>query len=100
MSSLVLSSKPQIWLERIHEQKSSSLSIAVWCKQNQIPYQTFCYWKRRLTKPSITQVSFIEQQEKDTQSGIQLECKGIKVHLEKDFDSSTLSRVLTLLKVK
>ena len=99
MSSLI-PTKPSIWQQMILKQKSSGLSGVRWCECNHVQYNTFCYWKRRLSKVSLSRTSFIEVQDKDSPIGVQLECQGIKVLLKKDFDAPTLLRVLTILKGK
>jgi len=36
------------WVEKIRAQQMSGLSIAMWCKGNQIPPHIFHYWKQNL----------------------------------------------------
>jgi hypothetical protein len=36
------------WFQILEEQKQSQLSIKTFCQQNQISYQTFYYWSKRL----------------------------------------------------
>ena len=98
MSDIIPSNKSLVWQQIILKQKVSGQSSFSWCEQNHIPYSTFCYWKRRFSKPLLNRNSFVEVQDNDVSTGVQLECKGIKVLLEKNFDTSTLSKALTLLK--
>jgi hypothetical protein len=99
MSALVMTNKSHTWRQRILQQQASGLSIIRWCEQNQVSYNTFTYWKRRLWQPvPINRTAFLEIKEKSPQSGIHLESGGIKVHLEKDFDAATLAKVLGALK--
>lgn len=37
-----------LWRSRIEEQLLSELTQSAWCKQNNINYQSFQYWKKRL----------------------------------------------------
>jgi transposase len=42
--------KAEIWEERIKKYKRSGLSQRQYCVQNQIPINTFQFWKKKLTK--------------------------------------------------
>ncbi len=91
--------KSRDWEQKIQQQKQSGLSVSRWCQENQVPYNTFVYWKRRFVKISpLERKSFVELEENPPKSGIQLECDGIKVNIEKGFDSSTLARCLQALR--
>lgn len=37
-----------LWKERIQQQISSGMSMAAWCRHNQMNKSTFYYWKKRL----------------------------------------------------
>ena len=41
-----------LWKERIHQWRSSGLSQAAWCEQQNIPPNQLCYWKKKLL-PSL-----------------------------------------------
>ena len=40
--------KLSLWQQRISEQKSSGLSVSVWCEQNQLTTHTYKYWLKRI----------------------------------------------------
>lgn len=44
----------QQWKDRINEQRSSGLSVPLWCRQNEIAVYNFRYWQNKLfAKPLI-----------------------------------------------
>jgi hypothetical protein len=99
MSCPAISNKSRDWEQKIQKQKQSGLSVFRWCQENRIPYNAFIYWKRRLVRVApLERKSFVELAENSSKSGIQLECNGIRVNVEKDFDSSTLARCLQALR--
>ena len=70
MSAFVMTNKSHTWQQRILQQQASGLNIIRWCEQNQVPYNTFTYWKRRLRQPvPINRTAFLELKEKFPQSG-------------------------------
>lgn len=84
------------WEEKIQQQRKSGLSIERWCRENQTVVCQFHYWKARLF-PKIDRSSFIELPDtKDV--GISVEYDGVHIHLDKNFDASTLKRCLAVMK--
>ena len=99
MSCLAIPNKSHDWERTLQKQKQSGLSVSRWCKENQVPYHTFIYWKRRFVRVTpLERKSFVELSENPSKSGIQLECDGIRVNVEKGFDSLTLARCLQALR--
>jgi len=99
MSYPAIPTKSRDWEQKIQKQKQSGLSVSRWCQENQVPYNTFVYWKRRFVRVApLERQSFVELAENSSKSGIQLECDGIRVNIEKGFDSSTLARCLQALR--
>jgi nitrate/TMAO reductase-like tetraheme cytochrome c subunit len=97
--SLIFSNKTRDWKHVLETQKKSGISSHRWCHQNHVPYTTFMYWKRRFTQTAtLSRESFTELLAPTSKSGIQLECNGVRVLLDKDFDSSTLMKCLQTLK--
>jgi len=41
--------KLALWEQRINEQKSSGLSVSVWCEQHQLTKHTYKYWLKRIS---------------------------------------------------
>jgi hypothetical protein len=102
MSEAIIT-KSQQWKERIEQWQISGKSITSWCRDNKIPYNTFQYWRKRLGlmagRRENKTSSFIEIQDTSPSfSGIELQIKGISLHLYREFDETTLIRCLSLLR--
>lgn len=95
-----LEEKKRLWQEKMQAQRTSGLSMARWCREQQINYNAFLYWNERLTleKPQITRESFQELCEIKTDPGIAIECRGMKIILSKSFDAAVLVQCLHILK--
>jgi len=95
----------QLWKERLKNWELPQQSALAWCRQNDISYQSFKYWKRKLSSPQessepIMADSFIEitEKEADQGSGIEIEIEGMFIRLCKDFDSDALNRCCRALR--
>ncbi len=98
MPALATPQKLQEWKERLQLQKESGLAVKAWCHQNGVPYHCFKYWRSRLQQtPDLARSSFKELSDKPTGSGIIIEKKGLRIHVTKNFDISTLSQCLSVL---
>ncbi|MCR5419522.1 MAG: hypothetical protein K6E98_00775 [Lachnospiraceae bacterium] len=53
--SLLHQAKLKEWASRFIDQKASGLSVAEWCKQNNLSQHKFFYWKRLLKEEAIEQ---------------------------------------------
>ena len=86
------------WRERFEEWRVSGLSAAAWCRNNNIPYPTFCYWKKRLEKTCFLPTQFAEVPPESSEKGLAIEYRGFKIVLLPDFDADTLLRCLEALR--
>lgn len=88
------------WKENILNQRQSELSIASWCRQNNIPSHQFYYWQSRLfPKPILEHPAFLEVvEEGHNATGISLECQGVTLYIREHFNPSTLKKCLEVLK--
>ena len=87
----------QQWRERIDAWRASGQKIAEWCRNNQISYDAFIYWRIRLLPKhdnKITKDVFVELPAEQKFSGIHIECRGLQIHLAKEFDLQTLARCI------
>jgi predicted methyltransferase len=85
------------WKEKIFQQQNSGLSIERWCKEKQVTVCQFHYWKSKLFPKQINASSFTELV--DTKNvGITIECDGLRIHLDPNFDTVTLKRCLSVIK--
>lgn len=88
------------WKERIRLQQESGQTIALWCREQQVNYDSFLYWKGRFSPASaggVDRSSFKELLDLD-KTGITIEYQQIQIHLSKNFDPSVLMKCLRVLK--
>lgn len=95
------------WNTRLESWSESGLSGASWCRQNNINYQVFTYWRKKLkgqtqetesTQPP-SHNPFVELLDSAKGStGIEISYKGVNLHLSKDFDEGTLQRCIQVLR--
>ena len=97
--------KKQLWKENILKQRESGLSVAAWCRENNFNTHTFGYWQGKLFPKKLDSSSFTEIKDKNDPknfvikgSGIIIECQGIHIRLDKQFDSSVLRQCLEVLR--
>jgi transposase-like protein len=87
----------------VKQWKESGKTMAAWCHEHLIPKTTLFSWvypkrKKNHESPSLTHSDFIELQKNEVvKTGVTIESQGIKIHLEKGFDSSTLEQCLKIL---
>ena len=89
------------WRERIRIQKESGQSISNWCHEQQIKYESFLYWKKRLSTDDLplNRNSFQELTDPPTtDAGICIECRGVRITLTKHFDSGIFAQCIQVLK--
>jgi hypothetical protein len=84
------------WEGKIRTQQMSGLSIAKWCKDNQVVQHTFYYWKDRLF-PKEKRLSFAELKS-DKGTGVSIEYNNLRICLESDFDPLVLKRCMLALR--
>jgi hypothetical protein len=87
--------KRQEWEERIRIQKESGQTIARWCREQNVTYSSFMYWKERFNlSPVLSRSSFREVSDCSEKTGISIEYRGVHIALSKNFDSATLIQCL------
>lgn len=52
--------KSELWKNRISEQQASGLTIVRWCKEHEILYRQFHYWKKQLSTASCMNHKSVE----------------------------------------
>lgn len=85
------------WEEKIHQQQASGLSIQRWCDEHQIKAHTFHYWKDRLNQKTPLSRSCFTELVNTKAPGISIEYLGVRIHIDKNFDSATLQTCLAVL---
>lgn len=89
------------WQKKIKIWQASGKNANEWCKENNIPIQTFYTWKKRLrlqNQANLNEQIFIELKDKSNNNVILLEYKEFKIHLSMNFDVVQLKRCLAALK--
>lgn len=93
------------WKERVVNQKQSGLSIASWCRQNNITPYTFYYWRDQFfSDTTMNRADFKELSEQPNlnplsqKSGLSLQYQAFCIHLDQQFDVATLKQCLKALK--
>ena len=98
MSKPISSEKKEQWEDFIRQQQASELSVRRWCHENQIIETSFRYWKNRLYPKPLKSSCFTELSDTPTGTGISIEYRGIRIHIDKCFDRATLKTCLSILK--
>src|ERR1700741_3008078 len=94
-----LEEKRQEWKQHVEQWEAADqkISMARWCKERNINYNAFLYWKERFRSGDMRKVdrsSFQELTHSATTTGITLECNQIRIQLAENFDAATLRRCL------
>ena len=89
--------KRKLWNEKIHEWEESGLNATAWCKKKEINYGTFKYWKAKFKVESLESHPMIELVDESSATGIEIEVKGIVVHISRNFDMETMKRLISVV---
>lgn len=89
------------WTETFREWQESGKSIAGYCKDKNIPFWKFYYWKKKILSPDkkcgFTRLSLTDRSK--SSSGLWIEISpGIRLIIERGFSSEDLSNVLRTLR--
>ena len=90
------------WKGKIKKWSRSGKSGVKWCREYQISYSTFTYWKKRITQakanPPSKKSTFIELSDHSPRNiGIEIHCQKLSLKLHKDFDLPSLYKIIKLL---
>ena len=91
------------WREVVEKQKTSGLSIAEYCRNQQIRSNVFYAWRRRIQKRQVVKPGFIELRSSassvsGTDTGIRIvTATGFHIEVNRGFDPLTLRSVLACL---
>ena len=84
------------WQEKLNQWKNSGKSGPKWATDQQIPYHTFCYWRRKLAQ--LASNPFVELVDNSkTHQELLLEWHGLAIRLSSDFDEQALRRFLQIV---
>lgn len=87
------------WREVIEAQKTSGLSIAEYCRKQQIRTNIFYAWRRRIQKRQMDRHGFIELRSSvsGTDTGIRIVSGNLFIEVQRNFDPITFRSVLACL---
>ena len=88
------------WESEVCAWEVSGQSVAAYCREKSLSVWKLHYWRKRLRQPSVEPGGFVEVELAEDQ------CSGLRIALgddldlviERDFDASTLSRVLSVVR--
>jgi predicted DNA-binding protein YlxM (UPF0122 family) len=108
MPEAIYNQKRQEWKDRIATWEKTDLSVPEWCRQNSVNRSSFYEWLRKSKKSTVKKKSKSQTKQKAfieipfdnllEKIGIEIQCQGVNVRVEKAFDEETLSRVVSVLK--
>ena len=91
-----------LWAERISACRNSELSVAQWCKENEVCVQTYYRWQKKLfTMAQAQQESrFAEVTPVRTSGNIAVTVRfsGVEADIHSGADAATVETVLRILK--
>ena len=87
------------WSEKIEQQKASGKSASAWCRENDIPYQSFLKWRKRLAvDEDFIRSSFVEPIDVQDEKWMEITMHGSKLTLTKKFNRESMAHLLEVLK--
>ena len=89
----------ETWKHKLTEWEDSGLSGAEWCREQNITYCIFLYWKKKLGISKATPQHFLELIDHPKEAaGIEIEFQGFLIRLSRNFDEQTFQRCTQILK--
>ena len=88
------------WCEKIEQQKVSGKSAAKWCREQNVSYQSFLAWRKRLSSAVVAKNSaFIEMFDDSSESTwMEISTRGVKLVLSREINCKALTRLLETLR--
>ena len=91
------------WLSMIEQWRSSGKTIMEWCREHQIPKNSFLYWvhrKKKVTNPvTLAKESFVElKHDLPIETPIEVKFQECNIILFKNFDTDTFIKCLKALR--
>ncbi|MCB1116526.1 MAG: hypothetical protein KDK71_08660 [Chlamydiia bacterium] len=93
----------KFWSEKLAAWQLSGKNGAEWCREQKLSYQYFTYWKKELLveqNPTTIASQFtelVDELPETKDSGIKIQYDDLLLHVDIDFDSETLRRLILLL---
>lgn len=93
----------KFWSEKLAQWQLSGKNGSQWCKEQKLSYQYFIYWKKVLSVEQESReiasqfTELVDEPLETKNSGIKIQCDDLFLHVNVDFDSETLRRLILLL---
>jgi len=100
----VSESERAAWNKQVQDWRESGQSIAAWCRQHDLAYHAFFYWRKRFAPETIATHStprkeFFELEDPGTEeTGVHVECSGVRISLDRNFDEGCFLRCMRALR--
>ena len=98
MASLSSEEKRAAWKKIIYQQQASGKGVSQWCRENQVHPRVFYSWRLKIFPKTFDRSCFIELSDDKKNTGIVIEYQGVRIYLDKHFDSITLKNCLIALR--
>jgi hypothetical protein len=87
------------WSEKIKQQKASGKSAATWCGENNVHYQKFLRWRKRLSSDeSLERSSFVESKEGQDEIWMEIIMHGARCTFTKQFTREAVEHLSQVIK--
>ena len=87
-------SKRGQWQEILETQKRSGISIAAFCRKEDLHQWQFYYWRKRLEVPDDGFVELVRPHPTGRRAGLSIRRGDLEIMVECDFDGPTLRKLL------
>lgn len=86
------------WSARLSAWDISGKSALAWCRDNDISYDQFKYWQKKLRQAGAQKKPGQFVPLKIAATALRIECNGIYLHVSSGFDPALLSQVVSVLR--
>lgn len=98
--------KQCLWEQRIKEQKTSGLTVEVWCEQNQLTKSAYYYWHKRIgdivNTPIEEQPLFVEVPQeielKETVTKLQIQWNDLQLEVSNSSEAALAAELISHLR--
>lgn len=98
-------SRSKEWIDKLAQWRESGQSGMAWCREHNIAYAVFLYWRKKLKQNQPTTIPvkqfselFVEIKDQPLDERLVLEYQGVLIRLSTNFDPITLKRCLQILR--
>lgn len=85
-------SNRKVWSQRVEQWQASGLTAQGWCREHELNYHSFLYWKNKSVKARFIELTA------ESQAALEIQCEDIRLFIKTDFDELTLLRCLKAIR--